>query len=164
MSKYYENFVDIWDFIGKNISDLYGDYDCEFDWIGRDCNDYIGIFISFNRGFIPKDVYSSLELYSRVMEIIEFLPLKNIGKGLGNNKDDEFSQMAQKGMFVYDNHDVHNVKKLEQYDIIHQPNIPITLEKAGLTSYSRIIPKFNLNFGKTVKFKELMNSIVSPTF
>lgn len=162
MNKYYENFIDIWGFIGKNSPDLYGDYDCEFDWIGRDCNNYLGIFISFNRGFIPEKVYSSLELYSKVMEIVESLPSKDSNVGIAHKEKDEFYQLAQKGLFVYDNQDVHRVEKLEQYDLINTPSVPITLEEACLTPFSTIIPKFNLVFGNTIKLKELRGSIILP--
>lgn len=50
--EYFEHFSILWSEIGRNNN-------FEFDWVGRDKNEFLAIFISYNQGYIPNEVKES---------------------------------------------------------------------------------------------------------
>jgi len=131
----------------KSLKDN-NDY-AEFDWFGIDRVGNIGMFCSFGIGPVPKIVWSSLELYNELYEIIENLPEVTQPQLVykGNGYFTDWLAYASKGLFAYDYHDIHRTKKLKQYDLIAVPDNPTKIEDLMLSQkLINYIPKLRVEF------------------
>lgn len=138
--------------------------DMEFDYLAIDKIGQIGIFSTFNRGYVPECVTSSFEKFSALNNYIKKLPIASetiFTKKERNEKNyEDWKKYASLGFFAYDNEDVHRTKKLYQYDIIYIPQTPLKLNsKSIIYDFFDIIPVFNLIFGGDIKFANLEKSL-----
>lgn len=123
--------------------------DAEFDWFGIDRNGYLGVFSTFNRGYIPESVKSSRTDYTKLLTDIENLPLKFkallISKISG--RYDDWLEYSQQGLIGFDYGDVHRTIYTGIYDLISKPEKLVTVSELGINS-SLIdkMPKFTLSF------------------
>ena len=98
-------------------------YEIEFDWIGIDSIDQIGIFSSFNKGFIPDCFKLSYSKYCDLADLINSLPdiSDSIIVFTGQGIFTDWINFSKKGLFGFDYQDAHRVTKLNQYDLITRP-------------------------------------------
>ena len=141
-----------------------GTYDMEFDYVAIDKTGQLAIFSTFNRGFKPKMVTNSFEVFVELDKLMETLPklTEAIRKTESEGDYGDWKKYAELGFYSYDNSDVHRTNKLEQYDIIYEPKMPLKMEsQTELKKFENIIPRFELVFGKNLKFSELKETFKS---
>ena len=134
-------------------------YEMEFDWVGMDKIGQVGIFSSFNRGFIPDCVKLSYSKYCDLADLINFLPevtdsIKvNIGQGILT----DWINFSKKGLFGFDYQDAHRVSKLNQYDLMTRPLKALKAnELNALVDYKDIIPRFDFVFDNNISFDKMI--------
>lgn len=139
-------------------------YDAEFDYIAIDKIGQIAVFSTFNRGYKPTCVTSSLEKFLELDYYLNQLPKISESLYIKTDKNEidfqDWVDYSSLGLFAYDNQDVYREKKLNQYDIICQPKNPLKIESTLLENFKEIIPVFNLVFGGDLKFEILEKSIL----
>lgn len=141
-------------------------YDIEFDWIGIDNTENLGIFSSFNRGWIPKLTISSFEKYQKLASIINNLPFTTKATQFTSEKGHfrDWIEYSKKGIFAFDYQDIHRTEKFDRYDLISLPKIPIKLNQLNdCDSIIDILPRFNLPFDNNLSFKDLEKSLHLPS-
>ncbi|WCO03549.1 hypothetical protein [Psychroserpens ponticola] len=138
-------------------------YDYEFDWFGIDKLGQIAMFSSFNRGFRPKCVTKSLELYKELEEILESLARTTnaIKITKENSRLDDWIEYSEKGLFSHDLQDVHRTTEKKQFDILFKPEKPLTINELNLEKFSNIIPKFDFEFGTDLSFGKMENGLIN---
>ncbi len=137
-------------------------YDIEFDYVAVDKNGKLAIFSTFNRGFKPESVTESFEEFLKLDSLMETLPklTETILRTESEGNYEDWKKYAELGFYAYDNRDVHRTNKLEQYDIIYEPEKPLKLEsQTELKRFKNIIPEFDLEFGENLKFAELQKAL-----
>lgn len=152
----FNHSIDCWPYINQNE-------DMEFDYIAIDKLGQIAVFSTFNRGYIPECVTKSFEKFLVLDDYIEQLPKISesiLKKGKNETDFQDWIYYASLGLFAYDNQDVHRVEKLNQYDIICQPKVPLKIESTSLINdFEEIIPVFDLIFGEDITFESLQKSL-----
>lgn len=145
----------------ENIKNQSCDY--EFDWFGIDKLGQIAMFSSFNRGYRPKCVTKSLELYKDLEEFLENLEktTKVIKLTKENCRLDDWIEYSEKGLFSYDLQDVHRVTEKKQFDIFFKPEKPVTINELNLEKFSEIMPKFDFEFGKDLSFEKMKKGLIN---
>ncbi len=134
----------------------------EFDWLGIDKNGHIAIFSNFNSGYTPNSITKSLTLYNELAVFIEELDKTSdaINVHNGKGKYDDWEEYAQKGIFAYDNENIHTIGYPNRYHLIFKPKKPINYKEiSDLKKFETIIPVFNIEFIDFLSFEELKNSL-----
>ena len=136
--------------------------DYEFDWFGIDKFGQIAMFSSFNRGFRPKCVTKSLELYKELEETFESLEKMTSAIKITkeNSRLDDWIEYSEKGLFTYDLQDVHRVTEKKQFDIFFKPEKPLTINELNLEKFSETIPRFDFEFGTDLSFKVMEKGLI----
>lgn len=138
-------------------------YPIEFGWIGVDIANRLGYFSNFNQAYTPKKVFSSLEEYLKLAELINNLPEITTSQPYIDRKgrDDHWHYYSRRGIPAYDYEDVHREahEKKDRYDLITVPDVRITCnEIPGIEEFEAIIPRFDIIFSGNLSFKELQRS------
>jgi len=133
-------------------------YELEFDWIAIDKLDQVAVFFSCNQGYIADKAKLSFELYNRLFSLIDSLPgiteAKSVIKIGGNSG--HWQKLSRKGLFAFDYQDIHRTSKLNQYDLISKPAVPLKSSQiSGIDQCLDIIPRFNLIFESDISFQKL---------
>ena len=117
---------------------------------------------NFNRGFRPKCVTKSLELYKELEETLESrTEITNAIKITKTNcRLDDWIDYSKKGLYSYDLRDVHRVKQKKQFDILFKPEKPLKITDINLDKFSDVIPVFDFEFGTDLSFKKLENGLL----
>ena len=120
----------------------------EFDWFAIDEGDRLGMFSSFNTGYIPKIVKKSRTTYNQLFAAIEQLESQFVG--IVNNTKGESNgwvEYSERGFYAFDFQDVHRKIKLDQYDLISMPKGDVRLRNLNLKSeLVELLPRFDLSF------------------
>lgn len=137
------------------------DDDMEFDWLGMDRNNQLGIFSTFNRGFTPSCVFQSRSKFNELAELID--SLQHCTAAIKVMKKDhnpvDWEDYANKGFFAFDNYDVHRTISFYRHDLLYKPLKPLLFQDVpGIAKFSDIIPVFNLDFGDDLRFEELQKA------
>lgn len=136
-------------------------YEVEFDWVGIDKNLQIGVFSSFNKGFVPKKAISSFEKYQQLGLLIDSLP-KNSKAILFTQEKGNFNDWiaySEQGLYAFDYQDAHRQQKLNRYDLIYMPEKPVrSTQYKEFGILKEIIPSFNLSFEDNLTFTTLINA------
>jgi hypothetical protein len=139
-------------------------YDIEFDWVGQDIKGHLGIFSSFNRGFVPQIVTESFENYQKVSFFIKRLPniTFSIASPMFGANYEHWFRYARKGLFAFDNQDVHGKEQLNQYELVAKPAEPILFVKTKeYNDVKGFIPTFNLTFENEIDFKTMKEKLIN---
>lgn len=145
----------------KNIESQYFDY--EFDWFGVDKLGQIAMFSSFNRGYRPKCVTKSRELYIELEKFLGNLEktTKAIKLTKANCRLDDWIEYSEKGLFSHDLQDVHRTTEKKQFDIFFKPEKPITINELNLEKFSNIMPRFDFEFGTDLSFEKMEKGLIN---
>ena len=138
-------------------------YPIEFDWIGVDSLNQVGCFSSINCAWTPGKVFSSLEEYSQLANLINSLPEETGSLKYTKSKGqlDSWHSYSRRGLIAFDFQDIHRKhdEQLNQYDLMTLPHIPIYhYSIAGLSDFLHMIPRFNLVFDHDISFYELQKA------
>ncbi|HEY4112297.1 hypothetical protein [Puia sp.] len=130
----------------------------EFDWIGIDNQGKIGVFSSVTVGYIPSKVFYSYESYVVLESVFGDLPKITVAKlaTKESGRKDYWVNWAQKGLFAFDNEDVHRNQRLDRYDLIAVPEKALLFDGVPeIGACEDIIPRFNLAFTGDISFSQL---------
>ncbi len=79
----------------------------------------------------------------------------------GNGKYDDFEEFARKGIFGYDNENVHSIGRRNRYHLLYKPAKPInSTTPIDLRKFELIIPVFALEFKDLLQFDELKDALI----
>lgn len=135
----------------------------EFDWFGIDKLGQVAMLSSFNRGYRPKCVTKSLELYKELEKTLKDLERTTnaIKITIEDCRLDDWIEYSEKGLFSYDLQDVHRTIKKNQFDILFKPENPLTINELNLDRFTEIIPRFNFEFGDDLSFEKMEKYLIS---
>ncbi len=150
---------DIW-----NNTIVPGIGDAEFDWFGIDQDGYVGVFSTFNRGYIPESVKSSRIEYLELLTEIENLPFRFKAQLITTDQGrfDDWLEYSKQGFIGFDYQDVHRTVKTGIFELISKPEKLINVSEVGIKSnLIKRMPKFKLSFNqdKGIDEQELRNQI-----
>lgn len=143
MEEYIESYKKIWANIGRNEGP---DDDMEFDFICSDQNGHLGIFTSFNRGYVPPIIKDSFEEYCGMIYEVDHLPIKDIG--YKNPKNRLMIELSAKGFYVFDNGSVSYGLNKSDYVKDASPKNPLNINDNLGKKYKDLIPMLDLKFEK----------------
>jgi hypothetical protein len=138
------------------------EYEMEFDYIGIDILGQVALFSTFNTGFIPDCVIRSRALYNDLATFLETLTVSSDALKIETKEGqyDEWEEYARKGIFAYDNENIHSTNNVDRYHLIYKLLKPINISGlSGLQNFKTIIPSFNLEFKDSLTFDELKNAL-----
>jgi len=131
--------------------------DLEFDWFGIDQDGYLGMFSSFNRGFIPESVKLSRIEYLELLNEIEKMPSRFKVKLITKKEGifDDWLEYSKQGFISFDYQDVYEINKTGIYELISQPENLIKVNELEIkTNLVEKIPKFKMSFNQENGIKE----------
>lgn len=134
----------------------------EFDWVGIDVNGHLAIFSSLNTAYTPACVTTSFKLYNELVSFVDVLAKTSsaikVSNGKGNYSD--WKKFAQKGLFGYDNENIHSTTNPDRYRLLYKPQTPIIAKYISvLRKFETIIPTFNITFSDFLTFEEMKKSL-----
>ncbi len=139
--------------------------DIEFDWFGIDQRGYLGVFSTFNSGYIPDTIKKSRTRYLEIFTEIKNLPFRFKPKLVTKEEGefDDWLEYSKQGLISFDYLDIHRTFKRGIFDLISKPEKLITIYELGIKEdLIKKIPKFNLNFDKDegINEEELKNKMI----
>ena len=108
----------------------------EFDWFAVDQTGVLGVFSSFGTGPTPELVRSSRERFNKLLLAVVRLPrtCSPMFHQPASVDTSDWEAYARRGLFAYDNGDVHAQKPPRHYQPIAWPARPLRLAESSIPS------------------------------
>ena len=99
----------------------------EFDWYALDREGHLAIFTTAGLGPVPAAIWAHREKFYALETAVKGLPdtdtFEKVFCGPGNHS--EWCDLARKGLFAFDYHDIHRTNRLHLYDLMARPANPV---------------------------------------
>lgn len=101
----------------------------DYVWLASDREGHVGAFITAGVGSIPVEVLSSVYIPIEDIEgrLYQLLPVSQVRLLVSVKRPDDFIELAERGIFVYDWTDIHRIAReaLRVYEPVAVPTKPI---------------------------------------
>jgi|SRR5688572_14086 len=108
----------------------------EFDWFAVDAIGHVAALSSFGTGPSPVSVRESRERFNTLLRRVACLPQvtsARVESGCLYGDTESWQAYARRGLFGYDNGDVH-APHLKRYERIACPAVPISVAELGMSA------------------------------
>lgn len=137
---------EIWDESAWEVIRAQSDV-AEFDWYACDRNGFVAAINSYGVGPSPSQIRSSRVLYNRLFDFVWSLPVVTTAIQVANIGGKDWLEYAERGLFAYDNGNVHATIKRNNYELIAKPTTPkLITELRSPSDLKNLIAYLDLDF------------------